>query len=269
MTCPMAKPLVLSVVGLASLLTLHCGSTVPKSLSEPDAAAFDSATPDAAVPLLDSAPPFTDAAPAVDATAPELPFAGALELPEDDPCRYVLAPLALALADGIAGFANTQRVTVSFTGSTFIRFYVVRVEGVQTHSYKLDLDNDSVSQCSFEALASDDAASLGSDTRSLATSSEIAIDSAIGAEPTDDACRSVSRYLAQGLSQANLIVWPLVKATVTRESQQPERTYKLSIDGTDFQANGQTFANDHAFRFTLGGDGKPECSVSTIAYARL
>jgi hypothetical protein len=250
-------------------LGVHCGSTAPTSRSETDAAALDAGIPDTALPERDGAAPVSDAGNGTDAMNTDPPFAGSLQLPKDDPCRIVLAPMALALAEGIEGLANTRTISVSFTGSTFIRFYVVRVEGIQSHSYALNLSNDSSGFCSFESLVSDATAALGSDARTPATSSETVINPLVAVEPSDDACRTVSRYLAEGLTQSNLINPTLVNATVTRATDRPERSYGLRIDGKDFQVNGQTFANDHAFRFSLGGAGKPDCSFGTLQYAPL
>src|SRR5262245_8551198 len=50
-----------------------------------------------------------------------------VKLPAGDPCRGVLAPLALGLAEGSVGLPYASAVTVSLTSETDTRLYTVSV----------------------------------------------------------------------------------------------------------------------------------------------
>src|SRR5690349_20379926 len=68
-----------------------------------------------------------------------------VKLPLNDPCRDVLAPLAMGLADGAAGLPWTKSITVSLVSETEYRSYVAAVARTDgsTIKYDVELDNDS------------------------------------------------------------------------------------------------------------------------------
>src|SRR5262249_36529991 len=88
-----------------------------------------------------------------------------IQLPKNDPCRDVLAPLALGLADGSVGLDYAKSIAVSLTSKTDTRLYTVAITGDDSVNYEVTLDNDSASTCFVEGISINQKAKLGKDSR--------------------------------------------------------------------------------------------------------
>jgi hypothetical protein len=210
----------------------------------------------------------TDFAPEVSETDDAL-RAREVKLPAGDPCRDVLAPLALGLADGAHGLAFTSSVTVSLTSETESRFYTVSSTGRGSGApvrYEVELSNDSASQCLFLSAKRDDAIALENDTRSRATSKELRPTVPVSVSPAGDDCSSTVKLLAQavGLSAVGASSIQSIRATLVSETE--DRDYDVHVDGKSFVANGKTFTNDYDFTFNMSNDSASKCFVQELMF---
>src|SRR5262245_22425946 len=70
--------------------------------------------------------------------------ASKVKLPAGDPCREVLAPLALGIVESSQGLAYTSSITVSLTSETEVRLYTVSSTGTSSEPpirHEVELDN--------------------------------------------------------------------------------------------------------------------------------
>lgn len=188
-----------------------------------------------------------------------------VKLPANDPCRDVLAPLALGIADGAVG-ASANAITVSLTSETDTRLYTVSVaRGAQTTRYEVELDNDSASLCFLDSVKPSDAATLENDARAAAKASELAVTAPIAVSPADDDCLSTVKLLAQAAA-VSAVGANLEKVDVKLESATETREYSVAVDGRAFQANGQTFPNDAKFTIEVSNDSASKCWVESVTH---
>lgn len=112
-----------------------------------------------------------------------------VKLPAGDPCRDVLAPLALGLADSAVGLDYAKSVTVSLTSETDTRLYTVQaVAPSYTASFEVELDNDSASKCWLLSATMNNDAKLAGDAKSKMKHSEADFSAPVSVIPTTDDC---------------------------------------------------------------------------------
>jgi len=186
--------------------------------------------------------------------------AARVKLPEDDRCRDVLGPLALALGDGASGAA----VTASLVSSTEVRVYALSVaRGTSRFRYTAELDNDSASRCLLLSVKLDHDAVLGADPRTSATPAELAPLGPVNV-PAEDVCASTVSLLAQAAAVSAVGRSGLVAGDVTLVGADEDRTYDARLDGRDFTVGAATFSNDWAYRFELSNDSAFKCVVHDV-----
>jgi len=184
-------------------------------------------------------------------------------LPSGDPCRDVLAPLSVGLADGAGG--PTTGITVSLTSAADTRLYTVSIAGGRAPLvYEIELDNDSASKCLLQSASAAPSAALGRDSRSRATKRELRATAPISVAPPGDDCASTVKLLAQAAG-VSAVGASLQKVDVALESETEDRDYVAHVDGKSFIANGRTFPNDYDFSFSLSNDSAFKCFVQGVS----
>ncbi len=191
--------------------------------------------------------------------------ASKVKLPSGDPCRDVLGPLSLGLADGARGLAYTSGITVSLTSAADTRFYTVSIAGEGSpYVYEVELDNDSASMCLLLSATTSQTATLENDRRSKATNAELRVTAPISVSPRGDDCASTVKLLAQGAAVSAVGEKFIQKIDVTLESETEDRDYGVHVDGKSFKANGQTFPNDYDFALNMSNDSASKCFVQSV-----
>lgn len=192
-----------------------------------------------------------------------------VQLPAEDKCRDVLAPLARGLAEGSIGRTNTLRVDVTATSETEVRDYAVRVDGkpftVNGTTFDNDayfdvtLDNDSSSKCLVLAVKPRREGQAPRPSGAAPATPAEASPEVPVTLPADDDCASTITLLAQAAAVSALQPSHVESVAVTLDSETWERVYAVHVDGTDFEANGMTFANTWDFRVKLDNDSSFGC----------
>ncbi len=187
-----------------------------------------------------------------------------VKLPAGDPCRTVLGPLALGLADGAIGLSYAEGVTVSLTHETEIRTYSFSVfyrgESVR---YTVELDNDSHSECLLLSLAVDPEARPNTDRRTSVKPNEVKASFPISVPSSDD-CASTVKLLAQAVAESAVAPTHIETVQVDLLSETEDRDYVARVNGRDFTVNGETFANDYDFAINVSNDSAFKCFVQDV-----
>ncbi len=186
-----------------------------------------------------------------------------VRLPESDPCRAVLGPLALGLARGVS--ATGTRTEVSLTEESYRRVYTVEVQGVASASWNIVLDNDSSFMCFLDSLDRDDTASLTvGETRTVAGPSELSPSSAPLDVPAGDPCDNVLALVATGAAMSHVSPSYLLGTEVHAVGTSLAREYSVTVDGAPFVANGRLFDNDAHFAVDFDATAATTCAVQRM-----
>lgn len=192
--------------------------------------------------------------------------ASKVRLPAGDPCRDVLGPLALGLADGAVGLAYTKGIAVSLTSETETRTYTVEIAHAgNAFRYEVELDNDSHSMCFLEGIKLDPSAKLAGDARKMATGKELhPVSAKITVSPAKDDCASTVKLLAEAIASSTVGASQVIAVKATLESETEDRDYGVHVDGKAFVANGTRFPNDADYAIQLSNDSAFKCLVQEI-----
>lgn len=199
-----------------------------------------------------------------------------VRLPEGDPCRPVLAPLALGLGTGAVGRRNLVSAKVIPIAETFERVYRVDIHGkalvvdgktiANDYSFDLTLDNDSHSLC-YIVAASFGSTAIDDFTAKLSSASNDELNFPVGAVsvPTDT-CAGTTQLLGRAAATSIGYGATLSTTSVNLDLAAVERNYSVHVNGENFVANGHVFENDHEFSIKLDNDSASLCMPLALSF---
>lgn len=188
--------------------------------------------------------------------------ASRLLLPDNDPCRKVLGPLALGLADGIGGVLFTKSVTIALRKtSPATRDYVAILESeiFAPIQYDIQLANDDARVCVLKTVTHERVGKLPNFRQSEARSEAGNPPISVTITPANDDCLTTVTAMAQAAAMS-LFHAKLESSVVTAQLDgvQEDRGYQIHMEGEGATTKAANFF------LVVSNDSASKCFVDEL-----